>query len=85
MKLKNNPLLPFLGSLLLAGGITANAALPNGWQREQHFEIAAPGPPRAAGRKMFVRPIPADRGFAPGVAGSAVDRRLNREKGAGMK
>jgi len=42
-RIQINRSLKIIGSLLLAGGITANAALPHGWQREQHFEIAAPG------------------------------------------
>jgi hypothetical protein len=43
MKTKLNLTPKFFGGLLLIFGFTAAAALPDGWQKEQRFEIAAPG------------------------------------------
>jgi len=43
MKTKIDSATKILGGFVLAIGLAANAALPGGWQTEQHFEIAAPG------------------------------------------
>jgi hypothetical protein len=43
MKMNLKLLIKFLCGLLIAAGVTANAALPGAWQKVQHFDTAAPG------------------------------------------
>lgn len=43
MKSKSKTVTKILCGLMLAGGLAANAALPGDWQKEQHFDLAAPG------------------------------------------